>query len=87
MYDSAHNKKRGGVVHTQNNQAGTSQGVAAEIITIPISPRRGFATQGTANRGTANHGFTIEDILWALGIWSAIICLSPVIVFYMLMVA
>jgi hypothetical protein len=32
-------------------------------------------------------GFTTADILWALGIWSAIICLSPVIVFYMLMVA
>ena len=32
-------------------------------------------------------GFTTEDILWALGIWSAILCLSPVIVFYMLMVA
>jgi hypothetical protein len=32
-------------------------------------------------------GFTTEDILWALGIWSVIIGLSPVIVFYMLMVA
>ena len=32
-------------------------------------------------------GFTTEDVLWALGIWSAIICLSPVIVFYILMVA
>ena len=32
-------------------------------------------------------GFTTEDILWALGIWSAIITLSPVIVFYMLMIA
>ena len=32
-------------------------------------------------------GFTAADILWALGIWSVIICLSPVIVFYMLMVA
>jgi len=32
-------------------------------------------------------GFTAEDVLWALGIWSAIICLSPVIVFYILMVA
>ena len=31
-------------------------------------------------------GFSIQDILWALGIWSVIICLSPVIVFYMLMV-
>jgi hypothetical protein len=32
-------------------------------------------------------GFTVEDIFWALGIWSVILCLSPVIVFYMLMVA
>ena len=32
-------------------------------------------------------GFSTEDILWALGIWSVILGLSPVIVFYMLMVA
>ena len=32
-------------------------------------------------------GFTVEDILWAIGIWAVILCLSPVIVFYMLMVA
>ena len=32
-------------------------------------------------------GFSTQDILWALGIWSVIICLSPVILFYMLMVA
>jgi len=31
--------------------------------------------------------FTTEDVLWALGIWSVILGLSPVIVFYMLMVA
>lgn len=31
--------------------------------------------------------FTTEDILWAAGIWSVILTLSPVIVFYMLMVA
>jgi len=30
--------------------------------------------------------FTTEDILWAVGIWSVILGLSPVIVFYMLMV-
>jgi hypothetical protein len=35
----------------------------------------------------APQGFTTEDILWAIGIWSVIICLSPVIVFYVLMVA
>jgi len=32
-------------------------------------------------------GFSTEDILWAVGIWSVILCLSPVILFYMLMVA
>ena len=32
-------------------------------------------------------GFTTEDVVWALGIWSVIFCFSPVIVFYMLMVA
>jgi hypothetical protein len=30
--------------------------------------------------------FTTEDILWALGIWSVIFTLSPVIIFYVLMV-
>ena len=32
-------------------------------------------------------GFTTEDILWAVGIWSVILTMSPVVVFYMLMVA
>jgi len=32
-------------------------------------------------------GFTTEDILWAIGIWSVILCLSPAIMFYVLMVA
>jgi hypothetical protein len=32
-------------------------------------------------------GFTIEDILWATGIWSVLLTMSPVIFFYMLMVA
>jgi hypothetical protein len=32
-------------------------------------------------------GFTTEDILWAVGIWSVILTFSPVVVFYVLMVA
>ena len=32
-------------------------------------------------------GFSTQDILWAVGVWSVILSLSPVIVFYMLMVA
>jgi hypothetical protein len=31
-------------------------------------------------------GFSSEDILWAVGIWSVILSLSPVILFYVLMV-
>ena len=31
-------------------------------------------------------GFTTEDILWAVGVWSVILSLSPVVVFYVLMV-
>ena len=48
---------------------------------------QGFATEGVATQADATQGFTTEDILWALGIWSVILSLSPVIVFYMLMVA
>ena len=39
------------------------------------------------HQAAEQRGFTTEDILWAVGIWSVILTLSPVIVFYMLMVA
>ncbi|WP_284420263.1 MULTISPECIES: hypothetical protein [unclassified Bradyrhizobium] len=32
-------------------------------------------------------GFSVEDILWAVGIWSVILTLTPAIAFYLLMVA
>jgi hypothetical protein len=38
------------------------------------------------NRFPEQQGFSRQDILWALGIWSVILSLSPVIVFYVLMV-
>ena len=50
------NKKRGGVVSSQDNQ----------FFEEPV--------------------FSTEDILWALGVWTVILALSPVIVFYLLMV-
>ena len=31
--------------------------------------------------------FTLEDILWAIGIWSVLLTMSPVIFVYLLMVA
>lgn len=39
------------------------------------------------NTITQQQGFTTEDILWAVGIWSVILTFSPVVVFYVLMVA
>ena len=47
---------------------------------------RGLAAE-QRDLAAEQRGFTIADILWAIGIWSVIICLSPVIVFYVLMVA
>jgi hypothetical protein len=38
------------------------------------------------NPFSENKAFSTQDILWALGIWSVILTLSPVVVFYMLMV-
>ncbi|MEA2818182.1 MAG: hypothetical protein QOJ86_186 [Bradyrhizobium sp.] len=38
------------------------------------------------NRFFDEPAFSTEDILWALGVWTVILALSPVIVFYLLMV-
>ena len=38
------------------------------------------------NQFPEQQGFSKQDILWALGIWSVILSLSPVVVFYVLMV-
>ena len=38
------------------------------------------------NPSPEQRGFRTEDIIWALGIWSVILSLSPVVIFYMLMV-
>ena len=32
-----------------------------------------------------DRGFCTQDILWAVGIWSVILSLSPVVVFYVLL--
>ena len=53
-----------------------------EIENITLPDQRSFKI-----RDISWGGFTIEDILWAAGIWSVILTLSPVVVFYMLMVA
>ncbi|WP_256460630.1 hypothetical protein [Bradyrhizobium ontarionense] len=32
-------------------------------------------------------GFSVEDIVWAVGIWSVILTLTPAIAIYLLMIA
>jgi hypothetical protein len=49
--------------------------------------REGVVTTRTAkNSSPEQQGFSTGDVLWALGIWSVILTLSPVIIFYVLMV-
>jgi hypothetical protein len=52
--------------------------------------RRNKERGGVVNRQDHWHreqrGFAIQDILWALGIWSVILTLTPVVAFYVLMV-
>ena len=60
-------------MNTQDNLVAGHQG-------FPVPEQQDF-------RIPEQQGFTTEDILWAVGIWSVILCLSPMIVFYMLMVA
>jgi hypothetical protein len=53
----------------------------------PQEQERGGVVNTEDNLFPAQQGFTTEDILWALGIWSVVLTLSPVVVFYVLMVA
>lgn len=48
---------------------------------------RGRVVHFENNTIPGQQGFSTGDILWAVGIWSVILTLSPVVVFYVLMVA
>jgi hypothetical protein len=55
---------------------------------MPPQKQKARGVMNSQNNSLPEHrGFSTQDILWALGIWSVILTLSPVIVFYMLMVA
>lgn len=56
-------------------------------INVPINKNAGAFVEFENNTIPGQQGFTTEDILWAVGIWSVILTMSPVVVFYMLMVA
>lgn len=48
--------------------------------------KRGGVMNNRSNANPDDRGFAIQDILWAVGIWSVILSLSPVVLFYVLMV-
>jgi len=60
---------------------------SSTCIDVPATQKRGGVVNGKNNHShPEKRGFRTEDILWALGIWSVILTLSPVVVFYVLMV-
>ncbi|TWB60376.1 hypothetical protein [Bradyrhizobium sacchari] len=63
--------------------------ISEEIAGAFVNSHNEMASHFGAGQDSLSHeeSFTTEDILWAVGIWSVILTLSPVIVFYMLMVA
>ncbi|MBW7973492.1 hypothetical protein [Bradyrhizobium sp. BR 10289] len=63
--------------------------ISEEIAGAFVNSQNEMASHFGAGRQiiASEESFTTEDILWAIGIWSVILTLSPVIVFYMLMVA
>jgi hypothetical protein len=71
----------------ENHAAIAPQGFVAQDFAGQGFAGQGFAAQDLVAQRAPMGGFTTEDILWAAGIWSVILTLSPVIVFYMLMVA
>jgi hypothetical protein len=52
----------------------------------PQKQKRGGVVNTQNSEFPKNQGFSIQDILWAVGIWSVILSLSPVVLFYVLMV-
>ncbi|MBU6457006.1 MAG: hypothetical protein KGQ48_05645 [Bradyrhizobium sp.] len=47
---------------------------------------RGRIVNGQNRPFPEEQGFSTQDILWAIGVWSVILSLSPVVIFYVLMV-
>jgi hypothetical protein len=72
--DNDNKKARGRVVDNQENLA---------VISRPVMP----ALPAFEQKVLEQKGFTIADILWAIGIWSVLLTMSPVIFFYLVMVA
>jgi hypothetical protein len=52
----------------------------------PQQQNAGRVVRNQGNTFSDEKGFTTQDILWAIGVWSVILTLSQVVVFSLLMV-
>ena len=52
----------------------------------PQKQKRGGVVNSQNNPIPEQRGFSTQDIVWAISVWSVILSLSPVVVFYVLMV-
>ena len=57
------------------------------MVATTVKKTRGRVVEIENNTLPGQPGFTVEDVLWAVGIWTVLLTMSPVVVFYMLMVA
>jgi Fe2+ transport system protein B len=61
--------------------------IEAQIQALVRAQFQSRAETQTQDKAHANWGgFLLQDVLWALGVWSVILILSPVVMFYVLMV-
>jgi hypothetical protein len=67
------------------SQADTCQQLRKKIYTRKHKGRV-VTTKTAKNSSSEQQGFCTADVLWAVGIWSVILTLSPVVIFYVLMV-
>jgi Fe2+ transport system protein B len=54
------------------------------LVQAQFPSRTETQTQDKAHANWA--GFLLSDVLWALGVWSVILTLSPIVMLYVLMV-
>ena len=55
-------------------------------VCLDKNKKRGGVMETQDNSNPKSGGFCTQDIIWAVGVWSVILSLSPVIMFYVLMV-
>jgi hypothetical protein len=67
---------KAGTHHHKNPKKSLQENTRARVVT----------TKTAKNLSSEPQGFCTADVLWAVGIWSVILTLSPVVIFYVLMV-